>query len=349
MGILASASLAEIRARGSVKDSDVLRLRRAFQDASAITISDAEALIALHFACPIKDPAWADFFVEAVTDCVVHQAAPEGYMVPEKMRWLMTCLGQDGRLRSSAEIELIVAVLEAARWSPPSLVAFVFEQVRRCIETGTGPLRTPSASEPGMILPCDVALIRRVLLAFGGESGVPVTRTECDALLAIDAAIRPGRSTPAWTDLMVRAVGNAVLAGLGRAVPARIDALSDPAGDVGLLAMTQLRSRGEGGTSSDVATYAGGRTIAGGSGAVWATCRLQSGEERAMARLERQRLEIVTGEAIEEADEAWLSTRLSRNPVLGENELALLAYLKKEANGLPKDLADLVARALVAA
>ena len=67
-----------------------------------------------------------------------------------------------------------------------------------------------------------------------------------------------------------------------------------------------------------------------------------------MERLERQRLEIVTGEAIELPDAAWLASRL--DPLrLDENQLALLAYLRREANGLPDCLSELAARAMIAA
>ena len=41
-----------------------------------------------------------------------------------------------------------------------------------------------------------------------------------------------------------------------------------------------------------------------------------------MARLERQRLEIVTGEAIDEADEGWFCERVLGAARLSENELA---------------------------
>ena len=40
--------------------------------------------------------------------------------------------------------------------------------------------------------------------------------------------------------------------------------------------------------------------------------RAASSEERAIARLERQRIEIITNEAIAEVDAAWLSERLGR-------------------------------------
>ena len=342
MEIENSAPIADIRARGSIKDSDVQRMRLAFLDEPAMTAADAATILALGEACPIKAASWSTFFVEAICDWIVTQAKPEGYMVTEKVRWLTDRIAPEGRLKSHAEIELIVAILEKARWSPPSLIVLVLDQVRRAVETGSGPLRAGSSVEPGTITVADVGLVRRVLTAFAGESGIAVTQPEAEALLAIDAALRPGRSTPAWTDLLVRAVGNGVLAGLGRAVPQRAETLAD---DPSCHAMDEIANRAR---PASGATF-DGAVLGTGGGTIWASCRQRSAEERAMARLEHQRLEIVTGEAIAEADGAWLVARLGARAKLSENELSLLAYIKREANGLPKDLGDMVARALLAA
>ena len=117
MGKLTLVSVEEIRARGSIRDGDVLKLRRELLDDAQISIEDADALFALNDACPVKDPAWADFFVEALGDFVVHQMKPEGYIVAEKAAWLVSKLGFDGRLRSHIELELLLTVIESARWS----------------------------------------------------------------------------------------------------------------------------------------------------------------------------------------------------------------------------------------
>ena len=68
-----------------------------------------------------------------------------------------------------------------------------------------------------------------------------------------------------------------------------------------------------------------------------------------MARLERQRLEIVTNEQIEETSEDWLVSHLGQGGRLNENELALLSFLQREACGLPASLGEFAARAMIAA
>lgn len=356
MGMLTLVSLEEIKARGSIKDGDVLKLRRALLEEPQISMADAEALFALNDACPIKDPAWAGFFVETIADFVVHQMQPDGYVVAEKAAWLTARLGIDGRLRSNIELALLVHVIETARWSPPSLAAFALTQVRHAVETGGGPLRSAQTPEIGAISQSEIDLLRRVVLSFGKDVGIPVTRIEAEALLAINRAVSPAKSSPAWTDFFVTAVGNSVLAALGRAVPSREQAFGAAVWDLPGQAgpVLPFRSFSEAGAPHrDMTPYAqstfGGRSIAGGAGSVWSSCRLQTSEEQAMARLERQRLEIVTNERIEEASEAWLVSRLGRDGCLNENELALLLFLQREACGLPPGLGEIAARAMIAA
>ena len=81
---------------------------------------------------------------------------------------------------------------------------------------------------------------------------------------------------------------------------------------------------------------------------VWGTFRLQSTEEQALARLERQRLEIITNEPLDDAEAAWLAGRLGSSGKLDENECALVRYLKEESPILPpplQELADRIERA----
>lgn len=357
MGILTSLSLDEIRARGSIKDGDVLRMRRAFNDDHAISTEEAEALLALDGDCAVKDPSWVDFYVEALTDYVVAQARPEGYVDGAKAQWLIARIGRDGRVDSHSELALLVHVLDKARWSPPSLVRFALDQVRLAVVSGAGPLRSGQALDPGAITEGEVDLVRRILHAFGGDGCIAVTRAEADVLLEINRAVAPGKSSPAWTDLFVKAVGNALLSGFGHAVPSREAALAaeawlddaDPRG-ASTLVRDALGGGREGATArSRIGSFVG-RMVAGGAGRVWASMRIQSPEERALARLERQRREIITSETIDEAEETWLLDRLGRKePPLDENEMALLAFLEREASSLPISVRQLSARAVIAA
>ena len=50
---------------------------------------EAELLFRLNEACPSQHPAWADFFVETLTDYVVDQSEPEGYLTTDDAKRLV--------------------------------------------------------------------------------------------------------------------------------------------------------------------------------------------------------------------------------------------------------------------
>lgn len=351
MGVLQYVSMDEIRSRGSIRDGDVLKLRRAFNDDAEISPAEAEALFALNAACPIKDPVWSEFFVEALTDYIVNQAEPEGYIAAENAAWLIERVAADGRVESSTELELLVNVLDKARWSPPSLARLALEQVKHAVLTGDGPLRAGQTLEPGAISTAEVALLRRILFAFGGDGNIAVTRAEADTLIDINNAIAPGQSTPEFADLFVKAIANAVLSGIGLAVPSRAEALRAQAW------LDDADARGAGSLLADAFTGGApgararsrvggflGRMFSSPGASVWGTFRLQSTEEQALARLERQRLEIITSEPLDDAEATWLVSRLGSSGKLDENERALVGYLKEESPILPPPLQELADR-----
>src|SRR3977135_8435 len=105
MAVLSAVSIAEIKARGSIKDADVLKVRRSHYDEGKITTEEAEALLALNDACPVQDPAWADCFVETITDYLVEQAEPQGYLTSENAQWLIERIGREGRIDRNAQLE----------------------------------------------------------------------------------------------------------------------------------------------------------------------------------------------------------------------------------------------------
>jgi hypothetical protein len=355
MGVLQFVSVDEIQSRGSIRDGDVLKLRRAFNDDAEISQAEAEALFALNSSCPIKDPIWAEFFIEALTDYVVNQAEPEGYVAADNAAWLMQRISADGRVESSTELELLVNILDKARWSPPSLARFALEQVKAAVLTGDGPLRAGQMLEPGAISAAEVSLLRRIMFAFGGDGNIAITRAEADTLIDINNALAPAKGSPEFTEMFVKAIANAILHGIGLAVPSRAEALrteawldnADLRGAGSLLADAFTGGQEGARARSRVGGFLGRMLGSPGTG-VWGTFRLQSAEEQALARLECQRLEIITGEHLADADAAWLCSRLGSSGQLDENERALIRYLKEESPVLPpplQELADRIERA----
>jgi hypothetical protein len=272
--------------------------------------------------------------VETITDYIVEQAEPHGYLTLENAQWLIERVSGDGRVETKTELELLVNVLDKARWAPLSLVRFALDQVRHAVLTGTGPLRSGRKLEPGLVSEADVDLLRRILYSFGGDGNIAVTRLEAEALFDIEEATASADNHPAWADLFVKAIANSVMAASGYATPPR---------EVALARDAWLDRRG------DLALDAFVAGMAGGLKGLLSSYREQSEEERAIARLTQQKIEIVTHEAVTAAEASWLAARIGRDGTLTPNERALLAFLKAESPSLHPDLHDLVANATAAA
>jgi hypothetical protein len=268
--------------------------------------------------------------VETITDYLVEQVEPKGYLTSENVQWLIERIGRDGRVDTKTELELLVNVLDKARWVPQSLARFALEQVKNAVISGSGPLRSGKQLEPGIVSQCDVELLRRIIFAAASDGCIAVTQMEAEMLFEIDEITAGRDNHPAWTDLFVKAIANCVMAASGYAPPPREVALAheaclDRRGDLSLEAIL------------------GG--IGSGLRGLFAGYRERTLEESAIARLTQQKVEIITHEAIEAADAAWLAQRIGRDGKITPNELALLMFLKTESPSIDPTLWALVDRA----
>jgi hypothetical protein len=336
MSALQSLSITELLQRGSILDVDVLRLKGALQTDAQISADEAEALISLNEACTQQDTAWVPFYVETLTDYFVCQMEPDGYLTAEKAKRLTGRIAPNGVVARRSDLDLIVRVLDKSRWSPVSLARLALEQVKRAVVEGAGPLRPAGEPQAGSIRESEVDLVRRILYAFGGDRPVAITRPEAEVLFDINDAIVNPQANAGWSDLFVKAVTNVVMAASGQSVSTREEALRR---DVWLMEATP-----------DLTPLALLSAMVSSSiDAVRATYLDQTAEERALARLERQRIEIITNEEIPQAEAPWLCQRIGRNGQLSPNEAALVAYLNRETPRIHPDLQAAVARLAEAA
>jgi hypothetical protein len=327
MVVLKAVSLDEIQARGEISTADVLKLRRAFYADVQISTAEAEQLIALNRDCAKADPAWFECFVEMLTDHVVNQAAPEGYVTVENANWLTAQIAPTGHIASRAEFELLVNILDKSRWSPLSLETLALAQVRDGILLGQGPLASAERPPAPVVTEADVEALRRIIYAFGGDSNITITQAEAEILFAINDGTVGQANAESWGDLFVKAIANCVLSASGYTVPSREQALAreawlDRRGDLSL-----------------------GRMLSG----MFAGYRELGPEEQAISRLERQKIEIVTGEQVTVAEASWLAGRIGRDGQVSGHEAALLAFLNAENPTLHPDLQGLLERARKAA
>lgn len=315
--------------RGSITDADVMKLRSLTYADGCISPEEADVLFQLNDAGLTFTWAWNDYFIEAITDFLVNQAEPTGYVTAENARWLIDRVGRDGRVDTRTELELVINVIDRARWSPESLVRFALAQVRDAVLTGKGVLRNGTRLEPGVIGEAEVELLRRILYAFGGDGNVGVTRAEAEVLFEINDALVDDAPNPAWTDLFVKAIANSVMSVSSYAVPSREEALRR---DAWLDYHTDLSPVGlvKKFTSGGASPLAGYRRL--------------TREESALDRLERQRIEMIVNEQVTEGESTWLIERIGRDGKVNENEAALLAFLRAESPDIHPALKDLIAR-----
>jgi len=310
MSTLQFADIGAICERGSVKDTDVAMLRRALAQEASLEPVHIDALFTIHNTCPVQAPAWTEFFLNTVTDYIVREAEPSGYVTRHQSEWLITRISDaGGRVATKTEFDLLMDVLKQSRWAPVSLACFALGQIRNAVLAGTGPLRGASPLVPGRITSAEVESVRTILCAYGAEGTMAITRAEAEVLFAINDAVCPpncateGPDAAGWSPLFVSAIVAAMMAASGYAVPSRERMLQD---EPWLAREVDHR---------------------GGMPRLLASYRTQSPEERALERLERQRVEIITGEPVRELQAEWLAQRLGSSGLRGRNEEAVLTAL----------------------
>lgn len=310
-----------ILARGVVGSDDVLALRRAVFGEITVTPDEVEALFRIDEGTEKRVSEWRAFFLEAMTDWLVRQQEPSGYITQEQADWLIARIEADGRVRNGTELELVVRALELADDAPASLSAFGLSLVTRAV-----------VENDGIISADEVQRMRRLVFALAGPGRMAVTREEAGALFDLNDATRGRDNDPSWTDFFKRAVANAVTAAAGWNPPGRDEALrrqawlaapeDDPMGLVG-----------------DALSSAGGLTPARIRDALF------GGDDAWQAEYVAKREREATSAApIDRAEARWLLDRIGRDGEFDVNERALIAFLQEIAPTTDPSLQPLIDR-----
>lgn len=302
-----------ICARGTLSSADVAVIRRGYYKDGLIGEGEADALFALEQNCRTQPPEWGVLFVEALAEYLVHQVKPAGYLTADNAAWLTERIASAGKVETRNEFNLLVKVLEEARWAPGSLSALALGQVRDGITEGTGPLRL-GASKPsaGVVTANDVVQLRRILYAGGGDGNIAVTRAEAEVLMDIGDAADESLSDPSWIDLYTKAIANHLMAAAGHIPPPREEALLQEA---------WLEAE------PDLGGFLGDMVHSGLTG-IWAACRTPSLEDIALARVEAETRAMLVSEEITAPEAKWLADRIARDGRISDAERALLGFIK---------------------
>jgi len=308
-----------------ISDDDVLAMRREVYPDGVIQPDEAERLFRLDDDCTQQSPAWMTFFVEAITDFVVNQADPPGYISEDNATWLINHISHKGKVSSATELELLVNVLDKAEQSPERLIRFALEQVKQGVLSGSGPTRIGVDLLPFRIGAGEVDLLRRMLYAFGGEGHSAITRAEADILFDINDAVGNADNHPSWSDLFVKAIANYLMAASGYTPPSRAEAL-------------RLEKWEDDDRVSTVDFFT--RALSGGLRGILAAYSKDTAWDE---RLKAEQDDIKTSERITDDEAKWLIGRINRSGGMQENERQLLRFIAEESpdiNPLLKPLVD---------
>lgn len=326
-----------LQASGRIEGQHALQLRRMVYANGTVTRKDAEILFNLDRACSKKDPAFAQLYVEALTDYFVWQTEPKGYVTDELARFLIDNVAADGHVERNTELELLLNVVHWARQCPEELVILVLESVRQSVllsrETPLGANRPRASIGAG-----DVAILRKALHAPAGDGSLLVTRREAELLFTLNEATAAGVNDPEWTDFFSRAIANHLMNPM--------DAPYVPEHEEAVRRERWLSERGSvGQLLSGV-----GSALARGDVPVRAVfeefdpfgAKAARKEAEAEARATKLRL---SREQIDADEARWVAERILRDGSIDENERALLAFVKKESPAIDPALKDVMAKA----
>jgi len=314
-------------AGGHVGEDDVITLRRYIYGDMAVSLEEGAALFRLNNAGLTYPDAWYELFPEAIGDILVHQAKPQGYVSEENAKWLIGQIAADGHVCSRTELDAVLHVLEKAREAPESLEHFALHAVAESVISGTGVTRSGAELKPGVISDGEVELLRRVLYAGAGCSGIAISKHEAELLFDLNDATVGAENAPAWSELFAKAVANHLMAMSGFTPPsreialAREDWLDEPGGfDGGLGGF--FRKMFGGGVGGIREAYAETDPFA--------------------ARGAAMEAEISANEVVTQDEAAWLVARIGRDGLLHENEKALLRFIREESPNIHPALQPLM-------
>jgi nitrogen regulatory protein PII-like uncharacterized protein len=328
------SALAERVAKArTILPEDVIAARRAvYREDGAIDATELDRLFAIDEMAETVCEDWIAFFAEAVSDHLVHQSAPQGYVDAANARWLMARIDRDGAVKSATELEALVKVLEVATQAPADLASYAMTQVAAAVIDGAGPLARGRTLEPGRIGRDEVELLRRILFAAGGENSLAISRAEADILFDLNDRTAGLDNDPAWPDLFVKAIANFMLAASGYQPPAR---------EIALKREAWLDEPSQGVTGFFARLFEGGLS--------WMLDEYRKSaslSERAAETINQRREEAVAWSAIVTDDEAqWLAERIGRDGDVTANEKALLTFMRSEGPEIHPRLKALLAKA----
>jgi len=317
----ASPSISDLSG-SQTNNPDVLAMRRAFYEDGHISDQEAAKLFDIAGQMDDGNDDWAHFFAEALTDYVVHQAKPAGYVSEDNANWLIAQVERDGHVKAHCELAMLVKVLDSATSVPERLTIFTLNMVKDAVLAGNGRLLGNQHLQPGVLGKAEVALVRKAIFAVGGEGNITVSRAEADFLFDLNDAVADAPNHPSWQLLFRQGITNHLMAAnnytpmtqeRAEQVEAWVDAPSE--GVAGFF------SKMLGATPSDEG---------------------QSQQDWYAEENKREATNVAASEKLDQDEVSWLKARIGRDGGLHANEVEVLRFIRDECPDIHTGLEDLL-------
>lgn len=328
-----------IIARRTITSTDTAWLRREVFADGVTDDKEAEAVFRLNEECTEKDESWSQFYVDALTDYFVWQAAPRGYIDEAHARYLTQRIVRNNRIENGTELELLSNIMHWADYAPAELAEFVLFAVRESV-LDPDKAAYGAGRHPKVVDPVDVELIKRAIYAPATLGTTTVTRLEAEVIFDINDATAHEDNHPSWNKLFVHAIANHLMFPRGAPVP-------EPAEDVLRRDRWLAERDGVGGLLKKLGREAG---LSAKTGRLeWKSAvnsvvknpirEIDPIEEEFTAQIAWQR------ETIDEEEARWLVERIGRDGKMHKNEVALLKFIKDNAPNIHASLNPLFEQA----
>ncbi|MEA3016335.1 MAG: hypothetical protein QOI38_1057 [Sphingomonadales bacterium] len=189
-----------LKAGARISAEDVLAVRREVWPDGSISEAEAEALFEINRLAGSADPAWADFFLEAICDHLLNSRPPRNYVDEAGAAWLIGHVDRGDDAADAVELELVVRLLERALNAPAALKAWALRRTEAAV------------LDDGRVGEDEAKILRRILFAAGGDGAATVSQDEAETLWRIKDATLGADNAPAWKILFVQGVGNHLMA-----------------------------------------------------------------------------------------------------------------------------------------
>jgi hypothetical protein len=204
---------AEILENGWINADHVLRLRRAVYQDGAISRDEAMVLFRLNRRVLASDPAWAEFYVEALTDFFYWRTGSDSVLTEDGERMLFEWLGARPSIDDPTELRLLLNLIFRTHGCSERFQSFVRKAVEHSVLYSDHALFGHADRRAGAIDKADVEVIRRLIYGTGSQSGIAISRAEAEFLFELNRATAGVDNDPAWRDLFVKAITMHILHG----------------------------------------------------------------------------------------------------------------------------------------